>query len=105
MLFFLPKGDDYDSSDDEWETHIGRNARAFLGLAEPVVEIPVDGGVGIARMVRDALQRVDDIHLAAMDVEGVGPISLNDRNDLSEVDSLIHAEEPMDLSADNANST
>lgn len=67
IIFLLQQGDDYDSSDNEWETHIGHNARAFLGLNEPIEEIPLDGGVGVARMVRDVLQRADDIHQAAMD--------------------------------------
>ena len=49
------QGDNWDSSDEEWEQHIGRNARAFLGLNEPVVEITLDEGVGLGLMVRNAL--------------------------------------------------
>ena len=59
------QGDEHDSSDEEWDTHIGRHARAFLGLNEPVVEIALDDGVGIGMMVRNAFQRADDIHIQA----------------------------------------
>lgn len=55
-------GDDWDSSDEEWEQHIGRNARAFLGLNEPVAEIALDEGVGLGLMVRNALTSADNIH-------------------------------------------
>ena len=59
------QGDEYDSSDEEWDTSIGRHARAFLGLNEPVEEIPLDDGVGIGAMVRNAFARADDIHMRA----------------------------------------
>ena len=59
------QGDDCDSSDEEWEQHIGRHARAFLGLNEPVAEIALDEGVGMGTMVRNAFARADDIHLRA----------------------------------------
>ena len=59
------QGDDLDSSDEEWDAHIGRHARAFLGLNEPVAEIPLDDGVGIGTMVRNAFARADNIHLRA----------------------------------------
>ena len=62
---FVKQGDDYDSSDEEWDQHIGRHARAFLGLNEPVAEIALDEGVGIGLMVRNALARADDIHIRA----------------------------------------
>ena len=62
---FVKQGDDYDSSDEEWDQHIGRHARAFLGLNEPVAEIALDEGVGIGPMVRNALARADDIHIRA----------------------------------------
>ena len=61
----MKQGDDHDSSDEEWETHIGIHRRAFLGLNEPVAEIPLDEGVGIGRMVRNAFARADDIHTRA----------------------------------------
>jgi len=35
---------------------------AFLGLQEPIQEILLDGSLGIVQMVKDALQRADDIH-------------------------------------------
>ena len=56
------QGDDWDSSDEEWEQHTGRNARAFLGLNEPITEIALDEGVGLGLMVRNALTRADTIH-------------------------------------------
>ena len=59
------QGDDHDSSDEEWDAHIGRHARAFLGLNEPVVEIALDDGVGIGMMVRNAFARADNIHARA----------------------------------------
>ena len=61
----MKQGDDHDSSDEEWETHIGIHRRAFLGLNEPVAEIPLDEGVGIGRTVRNTLARADDIHTRA----------------------------------------
>jgi hypothetical protein len=61
----LRQGDDRDSSDEEWEEHIGRNARAFLGLNEPVAEIELDEGVGLGTMVRNAFARAEDIHMQA----------------------------------------
>ena len=65
ILYSRIQGDEHDSSDEEWDTHIGRHARAFLGLNEPVVEIALDDGVGIGMMVRNAFQRADDIHIQA----------------------------------------
>ena len=62
---FVIQGDDCDSSDEEWDQHIGTHARAFLGLHEPVVEIALDEGVGIGTMVRNAFARADDIHTRA----------------------------------------
>ena len=59
------QGDEHDSSDEEWDAHIGRHARAFLGLNEPVQEIALDEDVGIGMMVRNAFQRADDIHVRA----------------------------------------
>lgn len=61
----VTQGDEYDSSDEEWDTHIGRHARAFLGLDEPVAEIALDDGVGIGMMVRNAFARADEIHMRA----------------------------------------
>ena len=61
----MEQGDDHDSSDEEWDSHIGRHARAFLGLNEPVAEIALDEGVGIGRMVRNAFARADDYHIRA----------------------------------------
>jgi hypothetical protein len=61
----VSQGDDCDSSDEEWEEHIGRHARAFLGLNEPVAEIALDEGVGVGTMVRNAFARADDIHMQA----------------------------------------
>ena len=65
MLSFLNQGDECDSSDEEWDRHIGSHARAFLGLHEPIVEIALDEGVGIGTMVRNAFARADDIHMRA----------------------------------------
>ena len=59
------QGDDCDSSDEEWDQHIERHARAFLGLNEPIVEIALDDGVGIGRMVRNAFASADNIHMRA----------------------------------------
>ena len=61
----MNQGDEYDSSDEEWDQHIGTHARAFLGLHEPIVEIALDEGVGIGTMVRNAFARADDIHMRA----------------------------------------
>ena len=61
----MKQGDAYDSSDEEWDQHIGLHARAFLGLNEPVSEIVLDEGVGIGRMVRNAFARADAIHMQA----------------------------------------
>ena len=65
LIFSVRQGDDCDSSDEEWEEHIGRNARAFLGLNEPVAEIALDEGVGMGTMVRNAFASADDIHMRA----------------------------------------
>ena len=62
---FVQQGDNYDSSDEEWDLHIGSHARAFLGLDEPVAEIALDEGVGIGMMVRNALARAEEIHIQA----------------------------------------
>ena len=59
------QGDDHGSSDSEWDAHIGRHARAFLGLDEPVVEIALDDGVGIGMMVRNAFAYADNMHMWA----------------------------------------
>ena len=59
------QGDDYDSSDAEWDAHIGGHARAFLGLNEPIAEIPLDDDVGMGTMVRNAFARADGIHQRA----------------------------------------
>ena len=64
------QGDDNDSSDEEWDAHIGRHARAFLGLNEPVAEIPLDDGVGIGTMVKNAFARADRIHHRASTSDG-----------------------------------
>jgi hypothetical protein len=63
------QGDEFDSSDEEWDQHIGHHARAFLGLHEPVVEIALDEDVGIGTMVRNAFARADDIHVRATAAE------------------------------------
>ena len=65
LISFVKQGDDCDSSDEEWDQHIGRNARAFLGHNEPVAEIALDEGVGMGTMVRNAFARADDIHVQA----------------------------------------
>ena len=65
LFDFVKQGDDYDSSDEEWDQQVGGHARAFLGLNEPVAEIPLDEGVGIGMMVRNAFARADDIHIRA----------------------------------------
>ena len=59
------QGDECDSSDEEWDEHIGRNARAFIGLNEPIAEIALDDGVGIGTMVRNAFALADNIHMRA----------------------------------------
>ena len=61
----MNQGDECDSSDEEWDQHIGTHARAFLGLHEPVDEIALDEGVGIGTMVRNAFAHADDIHMRA----------------------------------------
>ena len=61
----MHQGDERDSSDEEWDEHIGNHGRAFFGLHEPVVEIALDEGVGIGMMVRNAFARADDIHMRA----------------------------------------
>ena len=70
FMFSVRQGDNCDSSDEEWEEHVGRHARAFLGLNEPVAEIALDEGVGIGTMVRNAFVRADDIHMRASIAEG-----------------------------------
>lgn len=47
FIVCVQQGDVCDSSDEEWEEHVGRHARAFLGLNEPVAEIALDEGGGI----------------------------------------------------------
>lgn len=59
------QGDECDSSDEEWDMHIGSHARAFLGLHEPVAELALDDGVGIGMLVRNAFARADNIHMRA----------------------------------------
>lgn len=59
----MNQDDDNDSFDEEGDQHIGRHARAFLGLNEPVAEIALDEGVGMGMMVRNVFARVDDIHV------------------------------------------
>ena len=59
------QGDECDSSDEEWDLHIGGHARAFLGLTEPIAELALDDGVGIGMMVRNAFARADNIHMRA----------------------------------------
>ena len=61
----MHQGDERDSSDEEWDEHIGNHGRAFFGLHETVVEIALDEGVGIGMMVRNAFARADDIHMRA----------------------------------------
>lgn len=78
----MVQGDDYDSSDEEWEEHIGRHARAFLGLVEPVSEIALDEGVGVGMMVRNAFVHADTIHTRACGVAS----SSNGVSSESEVD-------------------
>ena len=63
------QGDEFDSSDEEWDTHIGRHGRAFLGLNEPIAEIPLDNGVGIGMMVRNAFAHADNIHSNIVQLE------------------------------------
>ena len=70
FIYAVIQGDEYDSSDEEWDRHIGDHARAFLGLHEPVAEIALDEGVGIGMMVRNAFARADDIHARASLAEG-----------------------------------
>ena len=65
IVMLVEQGDVYDSSDEEWDEHIGRHTIAFLGLNEPVDEIALDEGVGIGRMVRNAFAHADDIHIRA----------------------------------------
>ena len=65
MIDSESQGDACDSSDEEWDQHVGRHARAFLGLNEPVAEIALDEGVGMGTMVRNAFARADDIHMRA----------------------------------------
>ena len=69
LSLIVKQGDDHNSSDEEWDSHIGRHARAFLGLDEPVAEIALDEDVGIGRMVRNAFARADDIHSRASQSE------------------------------------
>ena len=59
------QGDEFDSSDEEWDQHIGRHARAFLGLNEPIAKIALDDGIGIGMMVRIAFALVNNIHMRA----------------------------------------
>ena len=80
------QGDDHDSSDEEWDEHIGRHARAFLGLVEPVSEIALDEGVGIGMMVRNAFVRADNIHLRACGVVGSSD-GLSDEGEASQQSS------------------
>ena len=85
----MGQGDDCDSSDEEWDEHIGRHARAFLGLNEPVAEIALDEGVEIGTMVRDAFVRADNIHMqasAAVDSHNGGSDSLQADGAASEVE-------------------
>jgi hypothetical protein len=65
LIVIVEQGDVCDSSDEEWDQHIGRNARAFMGLNEPVAEIALDEGVGMGTMVRNAFACADDIHMQA----------------------------------------
>ena len=65
IVYLDIQGDPCDSSDEEWDRHIGGNARAFLGLNEPISEIALDGGVGIGMMVRNPFALADDIHMRA----------------------------------------
>jgi hypothetical protein len=55
------QGDGHDSLDEECDAHIGKHARAFLGLNEPVAAIALEDGVGIDMMVRNAFARADNI--------------------------------------------
>jgi hypothetical protein len=71
LVYFVKQGDDYDSSDAEWDQQFGGHARAFLGLNEPVAEIPLDEGVRIGTMVRNAFARADDIHFRASQPDSV----------------------------------
>ena len=78
LLEFVEQGDDYDSSDAEWDQQFGGHARAFLGLNEPVAEIPLDEGVGIGTLVRNAFARADDIHERAAGPEGTSDEDADD---------------------------
>jgi hypothetical protein len=69
----VKQGDAYNSSDEEWDEHVGRHARAFLGLNEPVAEIALDEGVGLGMMVRNAFARADDIHMQV--AQAIDPVS------------------------------
>ena len=85
----MGQGDDCDTSDEEWDEHIGRHARAFLGLNEPVAEIALDEGVEIGTMVRDAFVRADIIHMqasAAADSHNGGSDNLQPDGAASEVE-------------------
>lgn len=65
MIVFIKQGDVCDSSDEEWDQHIGHHARAFLGLNEPIAEIALDEGVGMGQMVRNAFARAYEIRMQA----------------------------------------
>ena len=85
------QGDDRDSSDQKWDEHIGLNARAFLGLNEPVVEIVLDEGVGIGRMVRNAFARADDIHARtsnAGNVQNGGSLESPEDDPMTDLESI-----------------
>jgi hypothetical protein len=93
LLNFGRQGDDYDSSDEEWDQHIGTHARAFLGLNEPVAEIALDEGVGIGQMVRNAFARADDIHTRASDPDSpTDPEPDHVDNDLCEDEELVRTQ-------------
>lgn len=60
------QGDDHDSSNEEWDEHTGRHARAFMGLNEPIDEITLHGGIGIGMMLRNMFALADNIHMRAV---------------------------------------
>ena len=65
LLCLDNQGDEWDSSDEEWDQHVGGHTRAFLGLNEPIVEIALDDGIGIGMMVRNAFALANNIHMRA----------------------------------------
>ena len=108
MIVFIKQGDVCDSSDEEWDQHIGHHARAFLGLNEPIAEIALDEGVGMGQMVRNAFARADEIRMQAS-LAGCSSTGIPDGLDADvhdvgldgdEGDSLRGSESDMDMLPD-----